>query len=216
MLASRSRSWRAQRALGRGKGPKGVRGKRGKPEFWGVSPVSPCSACRFPRPAAAVPHVRAARQRGALCTFRGHPALVLLAPSPVIGTDSTSNHAARQRGALGSFHRHPALVLLAPSPVSWYGQHPHLFFLQRFRIRLPSWALRSGAVVILTSAARSGGEVRITEAERPRHVIPGRRGVEPESRRIVAVWANAALCCRCASCIQVSTRIPHTWRALRG
>jgi hypothetical protein len=30
--------------------------------------------------------------------------------------------------------------------------------------------------VILTSAPRSGGEVRITEAERPRHVYPGRTG----------------------------------------
>jgi hypothetical protein len=29
--------------------------------------------------------------------------------------------------------------------------------------------------MILTSAARSGGEVRITEAERPRHVNPGQR-----------------------------------------
>jgi hypothetical protein len=43
--------------------------------------------------------------------------------------------------------------------------------------------LRSGAVVILTSATRSGGEVRITEAERPRHVHQGQRGATPESRR---------------------------------
>jgi hypothetical protein len=32
--------------------------------------------------------------------------------------------------------------------------------------------------MILTSAARSGGEVRITEAERPRHLTPGRRGCQ--------------------------------------
>jgi hypothetical protein len=58
----------------------------------------------------------------------------------------------------------------------WYGQHPTCF--PRFRIALPSstFLLRSGAVVILTSAARSGGEVRITEAQRPRHIRPGRRG----------------------------------------
>ena len=32
--------------------------------------------------------------------------------------------------------------------------------------------------MILTSASRSGGEVRITEAQRPRHVNPGRRGCQ--------------------------------------
>ena len=32
----------------------------------------------------------AARQRGALCTFHGHPVLVVLALSSFMGTDSTS------------------------------------------------------------------------------------------------------------------------------
>ena len=36
---------------------------------------------------------------------------------------------------------------------------------------------RSAAGVILTSASRSGGEVRITEAERSDHVFPGRKGM---------------------------------------
>jgi hypothetical protein len=40
------------------------------------------------------------------------------------------------------------------------------------------FSLRSGAVVILTSAARSGGEVRITEAERPRPIHPGQTGCQ--------------------------------------
>jgi hypothetical protein len=53
------------------------------------------------------------------------------------------------------------------------------------RLTPPTFSLRSGAVVILTSASRSGGEVRITEAQRPRHVHPGRRGAEPESRHAV-------------------------------
>ena len=51
------------------------------------------------------------------------------------------------------------------------------------------FSLRSGAVVILTSAARSGGEVRITEAERPPLVSPGRRAIRPESRRIAPLAA---------------------------
>jgi hypothetical protein len=58
-----------------------------------------------------------------------------------------------------------------------YGQHHNMFLTYRDL----DWShflgfLRSGAVVILTSAARSGGEVRITEAERPRRIHPGRRG----------------------------------------
>jgi ribosome modulation factor len=32
--------------------------------------------------------------------------------------------------------------------------------------------------MILTSAARSGGEVRITEAERPRRIYPGQSGYQ--------------------------------------
>jgi hypothetical protein len=85
-----------------------------------------------------VPHTRyAARQRGALCTFHGHPALVLLAPSTAMGTVSTTTY---------FLTAIPLLLLL---------------------LLLLYFSLRSGAVVILTSAARNGGEVRITEAERP-------------------------------------------------
>jgi hypothetical protein len=40
----------------------------------------------------------------------------------------------------------------------------------------PPASLRSGAGGILTSAARSVGEVRILEAERPSHETPGRKG----------------------------------------
>ena len=53
--------------------------------------------------------------------------------------------------------------------------------------------------MILTSASRSGGEVRITEAERLGHVYPGRRGAKRESRRAVPAPAGAALYGRCAA-----------------
>jgi hypothetical protein len=84
-------------------------------------------------------------------------------------------------------------------PRSWVRTAPQLAFLTAIQDRPPpQLSLRSGAVVILTSAARSGGEVRITEAERPRHVSPGRRGcwagIAPDSRR----WAVTALCSRYA------------------
>jgi hypothetical protein len=50
--------------------------------------------------------------------------------------------------------------------------------------------------VILTSATRSGGEVRITEAERPRHIHPGRTGCQTESPVHSAAYVQAALCGR--------------------
>src|ERR1700723_1858165 len=57
-------------------------------------------ACRFPRPAGTVPHVRrAARQCGALGTSTATLALVLLAPSPVMGTDSTPAHLSHRDSA---------------------------------------------------------------------------------------------------------------------
>ena len=43
-----SRLWRAERALGRGKGPEGVRGNRGSPGLWGVSPGVPAMLAGFP------------------------------------------------------------------------------------------------------------------------------------------------------------------------
>ena len=52
--------------------------------------------------------------------------------------------------------------------------------------------LPRGAVVILTSAARSGGEVRITEAERPRRIRPGRGGCQAGIAAQSAARAGAA------------------------
>ena len=47
--------------------------------------------------------------------------------------------------------------------------------------------------MILTSAARSGGEVRITEAERPRRIHPGRRECRAGNAARSAARADAAL-----------------------
>ena len=70
--------------------------------------------------------------------------------------------------------------------------------------------LRSGAVVILTSAARSGGEVRITEAERPRHVNPGQRGCQAGIAARSACNAGATLRSRYAAIrwVLIKGRLP--------
>jgi hypothetical protein len=44
--------------------------------------------------------------------------------------------------------------------------------------------------MILTSAARSGGEVRITEAERPRRIHPGQRGCQAGIVARSAGWSG--------------------------
>ena len=97
----------------------------------------------------------------------------------------------RQAWGPRTFRGHPAPVLFAPSTVMGTVSTTACFFFDS-GLANPSWAsLRSGAVVILTSASRSGGEVRITEAQRPRHVNPGRRGcqagIEARSARKLAV-----------------------------
>jgi hypothetical protein len=93
----------------------------------------------------------------------------------------------RGSGALGTFPGHMRWFLLAPSPV--------MCTVTTTRT-IPDWSpllsfsLRSGAVVILTSAARSGGEVRITEAERPPTRLPwqeevrGRAGIAADSAHL--------------------------------
>jgi hypothetical protein len=95
-----------------------------------------------------------------------------------------------------------------------YGQHPQLAFLA-----IPEWPpvfsflLRSGAVVILTSASRSGGEVRITEAERPRHVTPGRRrcrtGIAAHSCPASAYPVIRPVC---GHCLGIEAREPRSTR----
>jgi hypothetical protein len=72
--------------------------------------------------------------------------------------------------------RSPGAGLAAPSTVMVWTPPDLLFLHDLDWSPSPGLLLRSGAVVILTSATRSGGEVRITEAERPGHVSPGRRG----------------------------------------
>jgi len=74
--------------------------------------------------------------------------------------------------------------LLAPNG-HWYNESGRAGRRQRDSGLNPSCMpfLPRGAVVILTSAARSGGEVRITEAERPRRIRPGRGDARPGSRR---------------------------------
>jgi hypothetical protein len=117
-------------------------------------------------------------ERGVPRTFRSHPPPVLHAPSTVTGTGSTTANAARSAApcAPSTVTRHRFCLHL---PRSWVWPAPQLVFLSAIPIASPSaCSLRSGAVVILTSASRSGGEVRITEAERPPHVIPGRRGCQ--------------------------------------
>jgi hypothetical protein len=97
----------------------------------------------------------------------------------------------------------------APSTVMGTDSTP-AFFLLRFRLTSSStFRLRSGAGVILTSAARSGGEVRITEAERSRRIHPGRRGARPESPRAAprlrtshyaaGIWTVRDQCLRASS-----------------
>ena len=63
-----------------------------------------------------------------------------------------------ERGALGTFHGHRHWYLLALSSSIGTDSTPILGCILRFQIGAPpGTSLRSGAVVILTSAARSGG-----------------------------------------------------------
>ena len=80
-------------------------------------------------------------------------------------------NAARRRGALCTTAMRGGFVCTFHG--HRYGELPHLLF----ELTLPSQpSERSGVGVILTSAARSGGEVRITETERSERVSAGRRG----------------------------------------
>jgi hypothetical protein len=94
-----------------------------------------------------------------------------------------------KRGALCAFPGHLHWFSLAPTVIGTVITTTTI----PDRPPLLELSLRSGAVVILTSAARSGGEVRITEAERPRRIHPGRRGAGPKSQRIAP--DVQVLCC---------------------
>jgi hypothetical protein len=116
----------------------------------------------------------------------------------------------RRHGAAGALCRAPARrpVHLPRSPcigcactflVHGYGQ-----YLLSPAAAVPDWPLllfrlRSGAGGILTSAARSVGEVRIPEAERPGHIYPGRAGAGSESWRTVPGSAMASICGGCTT-----------------
>ena len=159
--------------------PQGRRGQRGVRVGCGGKPqalgVSPVSPLRLQVSALG-------RHRAACASCRA------AARRPV--------HLPRSRGTglVCTFHGHG------------YGQHHNLFFLPRFRVDpVLSFSLRSGAVVILTSAARSGGEVRITEAERPRHVRPGRRAEGTHRRWTTPVQASTELYCQSIDFIRTST-----------
>jgi hypothetical protein len=58
----------------------------------------------------------------------------------------------------------------------------------------PPASLRSGAGGILTSAARSVGEVRIPEAERPRHIYPGQSGCQAGITLHNSTYGDTSLC----------------------
>jgi hypothetical protein len=69
--------------------------------------------------------------------------------------------------------------------------------------------------MILTSAARSGGEVRITEAERPRRIHPGQTGCQAESaaysaplRQYRAMW-QVDLRCAASGRVAANTGLPR-------
>ena len=120
-----------------------------------------------------------------------------------------------ERGDLCTFHSYRHQVLLAPSTFMGTDSTTTCFFL-RFRIvSPPALSLRSGAVVILTSASRSGGEVRITEAERPRRIHPGRRGCQAGIAARSARTGGAVLYGGCTAAVRVLRVLAmNTWRHL--
>jgi hypothetical protein len=140
---------------------------------FGVSPVSPRSACRFPRSAGTVLCARrAARQRGALCSFRSYPALVLLCTFLGHG-----------------YGQHPRFYLVAIPP--------HLLLLLYFSLRsgavvILTSAARSGGEVGITEAERSGPILpgRRGSRPQPRPAAPAANG-----RRSMRVICEA--CVRC-------------------
>jgi hypothetical protein len=84
-----------------------------------------------------------------------------------------------KRCALCTFHGHVRWFCLHLPPASVRRAPQYVFELTT----TPTTVQRSVAGVILTSASRSGSEVRITEAERGDRILPGRIGAGPEAWR---------------------------------